>query len=96
MEYEDLSWVLAALSIISTILMIHMKMIVGNILNLVASSCWSLYYYKIEQYSSMFLLCVFVSVYIYGTIKYMKIYFNRKPFRVDVGDDMESVEQHEV
>ena len=87
-SYEDLSWILAALSVIATILMINMKMIIGNALNLIASISWALYYYDIKQYSSMALLCVFVSVYLYGTIRYTySHYYYRKNTRIIAEED---------
>lgn len=78
-------------SVIGTILVIHLKMILGTSLNLITSIGWCLYNYHIGQYPAVTLLGIFSFLYLYGLIKHTRIHLKSKVSNVENVENVENV-----
>lgn len=70
-DLYNLTWGLAAMSIIGLTLIMHTKMIIGTLVNLTSTLGWVAYYASIGQYSTVALLSTYSCIYLYGFIKHV-------------------------
>lgn len=70
-DYSDLTWGLAAMSIIGLTLIIHTRMIIGTLINLISTLGWVTYYASIQEYSTVALLSTYSCIYLYGFVKHV-------------------------